>query len=1169
MTGWTIILRSLRFYWRTHLGVLLAVAVAGAVLTGALAVGDSVNQTLASMAQHRLGRVELAISGGDHFFRAALAEDLAKELSAPTAAAMQLSGVATLPDGSARAGNVQVMGVDADFWKLSPTGSAAGDLVAGATAADPSVVLNERLARQLGVREGDSIVLRVEKPSLLPRDAILSSDQQADMSFATSLTVAAIAGEEDFGRFSLMPNQVAPYIAYVPRDWLAAKAGFKDQANLLLIGKAPQGSGFFYCPSLAEVQTAVRKVWQLADASLELRELTKAHALELRTKRVFLEDPVSAAAKKVDPHAMGILTYFVNEIRLSGKGAEGKDASVPYSMVCGVGRLDGSDYSQKEITTLPDGSFDPRSLGMSPEELLYYPLSVVGPHVVINDWLAGDLANQAGESSQKGSSWPMGHSDIELTLTYFVPGPMRQLETRSSTFANIFVLPTGYLLDDRDLMPDIPGLADVDNCRDWKPGIDVNLKKLRPQDEKYWNEHRGTPKVFLPLADAQKMWANRFGSLTAVRFPLVEGAKEKIACELRDAIDPATVGLAVIPVGEQAAGSSSPPFDFGQLFAGFSLFLIVAALLLTGLLFVLGTQQRAIQAGTMLAIGFSPWETRWLLWGESAILAAFGATLGIAVGLGYTAAMVAALNSIWRGAVNLTIEFAYTHTTLVLGFCGIVIVSGVIMLLALWLQLRRPARVLISGGEPEAGATSGAPLKRRVLGGVSLWIGLVALLAAIGMGASVWGRRDPAAAGIFFGSGSLLLVAAICLGWALLSAVARGGGSTLSLFSLAIRNAARRRGRSLATIGLLACGSFLVISVEAFRQSGTEDVANPAGGAGGFFLIGKTSIPVFRDMNSPEGRKKLGLSDEEMRDAKVLPLRLREGAEASCLNLNHPAEAQVLGVDPGQLALRGAFTFESAMDSASLDKGWKLLDEPLPDGAVPAVADANTLEWSLGKAVGDTLDYTDDAGRPVKLRIVAAVSRSILQGSVLISQASFEKHFPSSAGYRMFLIDVPPGRQERLAKYLTDRLGDQGMELTPTATRLAELGAVENTYLSIFQLLGGLGLVLGSVALGLVVLRNMLERRRELAMLRAVGFSRGGLQWLVFVEHAALLAMGLVCGLVSAALAVLPALRGAAAIPYASLGWTLLAVLANGALWTYVATAWSIRGGLMAALRNE
>ncbi|MEA3367459.1 MAG: ABC transporter permease, partial [Planctomycetota bacterium] len=173
-------------------------------------------------------------------------------------------------------------------------------------------------------------------------------------------------------------------------------------------------------------------------------------------------------------------------------------------------------------------------------------------------------------------------------------------------------------------------------------------------------------------------------------------------------------------------------------------------------------------------------------------------------------------------------------------------------------------------------------------------------------------------------------------------------------------------------------------------------------------------------------------------------------------------------------------------------------------------------------------------------------------------------------GYRMFLIEVSAARAEAVSGILSRQLADVGLSVTPTARRLADLGAMQNTYLTIFQTLGGLGLLLGSVGLGVVVLRNVLERRGELALMRAVGWRKRRLHRLILIEHWGLLAMGLACGVVSAGLAVAPVIAKAGSpVPYLSLAGTLLAVGAGGLLWTYLASRVALRGRLLAALRNE
>src|SRR6185369_13744267 len=182
------------------------------------------------------------------------------------------------------------------------------------------------------------------------------------------------------------------------------------------------------------------------------------------------------------------------------------------------------------------------------------------------------------------------------------------------------------------------------------------------------------------------------------------------------------------------------------------------------------------------------------------------------------------------------------------------------------------------------------------------------------------------------------------------------------------------------------------------------------------------------------------------------------------------------------------------------------------------------IQWALGKKIGDTIDYTDEQGRPFKVRLVGAVANSILQGNLIIDEAAFQRLFPGESGYRMFLIDVPPDKAATVSATLSRALQDVGLELTPAVERLNAFNAVQNTYLGTFQVLGGLGLLLGSAGLGVVVLRNVLERRGELGLLAAVGFRRRTLGRLVLLEHGALLGLGLGLGTVCAIVAILPAI---------------------------------------------
>jgi putative ABC transport system permease protein len=148
---------------------------------------------------------------------------------------------------------------------------------------------------------------------------------------------------------------------------------------------------------------------------------------------------------------------------------------------------------------------------------------------------------------------------------------------------------------------------------------------------------------------------------------------------------------------------------------------------------------------------------------------------------------------------------------------------------------------------------------------------------------------------------------------------------------------------------------------------------------------------------------------------------------------------------------------------------------------------------------------------------------------------------------------------------------DYGFEITPTAQRLAEFKSVENTYLSIFLVLGAFGLLIGTIGLAIVLQRSMLERRSEFALLAAVGFKTNSILTIVSVEYIVLLFIGLIFGTLTAVLSVYPVIQSS--IETVSMGFVirlLSIILLNGVVWIIVLAALQLKNmKLVKALRSE
>jgi ABC-type antimicrobial peptide transport system permease subunit len=224
----------------------------------------------------------------------------------------------------------------------------------------------------------------------------------------------------------------------------------------------------------------------------------------------------------------------------------------------------------------------------------------------------------------------------------------------------------------------------------------------------------------------------------------------------------------------------------------------------------------------------------------------------------------------------------------------------------------------------------------------------------------------------------------------------------------------------------------------------------------------------------------------------------------------------------------GRFRFGRTLASSEEERQhpWRLLQRTEPDGAIPAVGDANSLTYVFHLGLGDTVTLEAGDGSPVTLRIVGMLSDSIFQSELLVSEQQFTRLFPHEEGFRILLVDSPADAAPAIAALLEDRLSDYGLDLQGTGERLASYHRVENTYISTFQALGGLGLLLGTCGVGAMLLRGVMERRRELAVLRAVGYRPGHLSLMIVAESALIAGWGVLAGTSCALLAIGPALTG-------------------------------------------
>ena len=1140
-----LVWRSLTHYWRTNLAVVAGVAAAVTVLSGALLVGDSVRGSLRDLVLRRLGATDLLVHSTG-FFRTRLADDIQGDPSfrasfTGVAPLVAVQGLATDQMSGRRASRIQVYGVDDRFWHFH------GVAPRGPT--ERQVLLSVALADALGAAEGSAIILRVRQPSAMPLESMHGRKDNLGRSFR--LTVGAVLSPADLGEFSLQPQQGDVLAAFVSLGQLQDELALGDRANALLVSTAAGPT-----TDAGPLASLVRRHATLDDVGLRLRVLDRQRVLSLEAEGGLIDDARAEAARSaadaLGARARPVFTYLVDTIRLG-------DREIPYSLVSAL---------DMDAVLLPGATAAPTEPAP----------------IALNQWAARDLGAAAGDV---------------LTLEYLVWEDPGRLVTESADLRVSHVLPLTGAAADPDLAPEYPGITGSENLQDWDPPFPLDLSRIRPIDEQYWDEHRATPKAFIPLEIGDRLWRSRYGALTSVRIEPPAGmsladGRDAYVERLRSAVDPLAAGLAIGTARADGLAASEGATNFGEYFVYFSFFLVVAALTLAALFFRLGVEQRIREVGLLRAVGFGTGAVRRLFAAEALVLSTVGSALGVAGALAYGGLMMTGLRTVWVDAVGTeALSLHVSAASLLLGAGG-----GVVAAVAcIWWTLRMLARVsersLLAGQlAPDLLARPSSALAARPWSALAArpWSALgarpfqgrarapaawSALCLVLGLTLLVAAAADriPPAAG-FFGAGASLLVACLT---ALASRLGRSprtpiaGRGWWSVSRLGWRNAAYRPARSVLSVSVMAAATFILVSVDAFRRTGHIDADDPRSGTGGYALTVDLLLPFAHDPASPDGRDLLGLSARN--DIIVTPFRVLPGDDASCLNLYRPQRPRIIAPKTEFLE-DGRFTFRDSLAGtpAERDNPWLLLEREVGEhDPIPVVADANSMTYVLHKRLGDEMAIDRGREEPLRVRLVAALSDSMLQGELVMSEANFLRAFPAQEGYQLLLVGTPHGRADEVAAILENRLADFGADATTAAARLAEFHRVENTYLSTFQTLGGLGLLLGTVGLAAVLLRNVLERRRELALLGAVGYDTRRLLAMAMAESGLLLVCGLAAGAGCAVVAILPAaLDRGGVLPSGAGIWILLfAVFATGMVAAVVATRAAIQSRLLDALRSE
>ncbi len=700
-----------------------------------------------------------------------------------------------------------------------------------------------------------------------------------------------------------------------------------------------------------------------------------------------------------------------------------------------------------------------------------------------------------------------------VTLSYFISAELKVLTEERHPFVVRNILPLQTFQADGRLSAQFPGLHNVENCTDWDSDLPIDMNRITKEDENYWDLYRTTPKALIAYPEGALLWGNDYGVATSVRI----AGTEVVTPVLNEILSPSDAGISVISPRAAGLAAASGGVDFKSLFLSLAFFVIAAALLLATIPLGGMLHDRRQELLLLQALGYSFERIRKILTSEIVTITLVATLLGAFMAVLYNLLVLFALGNVWQGAVHT--ENFIASTTLLSLVTGS-IATLVISFGAMWWTLRRILK--------HEGRTSPHTVSAKA----KLWLpAACCVLMAVLLIANFIVAQSPV---LFMMTGLVGLVAAVS-GYAYIIDRRASKPGWFDRRAVVDKNLDYRRRSGIISVAVLASGLFVVLVVGLNRKS-FSDASSLVSGTGGFALWGENSVPLYHSLSTTEGRERFGLS-ELPDDTYILQLYRHGGDDASCLNLNKAPQPTVLGVDADHLS-GASFTFAATIDGLPKGKSvWEALSQKRGD-YYPVVADQTVLQWGLMKSVGDTITYLNRKGEPVILQFIGGLNTSIFQGNLLMDKTLFAEIWGED-GSEVMLVQAPDFAQQAVKQLLSQALANYGLQLSYCNDRLKEFNSVTDSYLTIFLMLGGLGLLIGLFGMLLIIRRGLLDRVGEVATLSAIGFDMDLITMQLFRESMIMPLFAIVAGTVSALVAVVSAIPAVGLLTWV----TMLAIL--------------------------
>jgi ABC-type antimicrobial peptide transport system permease subunit len=1115
---------------------LTALTVAGlivgsAMVTGSLAVGDSMKHGVVEQVYANLGAVDEVIHS-DGLFN----EMIFDSVSADPSVAAATDGLAPLLilGGSVRQGasgpvesSVNIVGYNGLFYSFGNFQTLDGGSLTPEVAPGEAII-NQKLADALDASAGSSLRITTRSPEFSVESIYSNLAQQVSI----DLSVLMVVKDGGMGRFSLSSGGTIAQNVFANLSYLQHAIGAPSYINTIVvsnIGDDREGvktSG----DATSRLQIAIDEAVGFRDLRFNI---IASSYVRIENENVFFDeryvDAVGAMIGSVAgmENVSALTSYFVNNISFGA-------VSIPYSTVTGLNPH--ADYAFGAFTDNITKS--PIIGGIGDDE------------IIITNYTAARLGAGVGDS---------------VSLNYSVYTSTFRQVYRNVTFTVKHVADLTGMALDPDIMPPFPGIRGKASCADWDPtwvSGDEMRSQMSYEDLDYWLLYGGTPKAYITLDKAKQLWANDLGDITTIK---VKGTNlpqlaSDIGSRLNSTILGGDAGISVLPVKANGIESAEGVQLLTETFLSFGVVVMISGIILAVALVGMVMEGRKREIGVLKTLGMKRGQVTTTFAFEAFFVSLISAAVGILVGLLIAFLCIFLTNTFWSNIVEgTTVTLYFTMATIVLGFVAGFLVSFIAFVLSAYQTSahllaaafldnvsRKKIRGLAStfiflGVEAMAlglmFSEDASTQAAFILAGAALLLlslpfltankrwrayivpvtSIILIATTVVYSYATANASESVPFALYFVSGFAIIAALINMIYvslrgiaSVLSRVFAALGANGGTLRIAFLSPARRAGKTCLAVSLFAVVIFTYLGLSVNIQGQQANIDNMVIRQGaGYDVMGESSISLRFDLGNETDRASNGLAIFPANSSVVQFLTYGQ-IGGSCSNLKKNLPPRLIGANE-------SFTRDSLLrfqaPAHAMWSIWNSLDYVMADGAIPAIGDSNTVVWILGKGVGDHITMTDERGNEVQLVIVGITENSIFPGSVFISEDNINRLYPTTAEYRLFLFKTPD--PPAMVSYLESRMQAYGMDGTLVEDLARGNLSVEWSYMGLFQALLLLGLLVGIFGLAVSSARAVEERKAEIGILRAIGFGRSMVMNSLLLESVYIATLGAIIGIVA------------------------------------------------------